>query len=228
VSIPRWLRSVGVTSRLHSSSQKKANTRRKVVRTLLTTPIPLQHSARLISPYCCSTIDRFEMLIISGLYRFRARRLAFRNDYCFFCAGPCRAVQIRTFDVWHIFWIPLLPLGFWKRWFCTFCGHQPHSPTKTRRPFKWAGFAVLVVLSILFWGAPTSPDFYIGSWISRIGAPIGAVLLLVHLIYTPKELTLKQSLQSIRPADDTVCPFCGTQLILGPRCSCPLCGVVRQ
>lgn len=168
------------------------------------------------------------MLLIHGMYHFRAKRLAFRNDYCLSCDGPRRVVQTRTFDVWHFFWIPLLPLGFWKRWFCTVCGRQPHAPTKTRRSFKWAGLVVLVVLSIMSWGAPVTPDFRVGSWIFRLGAPIGAIILLFHLIQTPKEPSLKERLGTIQPANDTVCPFCGTQLILGPQCSCPACAVVRQ
>jgi len=168
------------------------------------------------------------MLLINGLYQIRPRRLAFRNDYCLSCAAPRRVIQVRTFDVWYLFWIPLLPLGFWKRWFCTVCGHQPHAGTKIRRPFKWAGLAVLVTLSIMSWGASISPDFYVGSWVFRIGAPIGAAILLLHLIYAPQGPSLKEMLESVQPATETVCPFCGIQMILSPQCCCPSCGVVRR
>lgn len=48
--------------------------------------------------------------------------MAFRNDYCLARGEERRAVQVRTFDVGHIFWIPILPAGFWKRWVCTVCG----------------------------------------------------------------------------------------------------------
>ena len=30
----------------------------------------------------------------------------------------------RTFDVLHVFFIPFLPLGFWKRWLCAMCGAE--------------------------------------------------------------------------------------------------------
>ncbi len=41
--------------------------------------------------------------------------------------------------------------------------------------------------------------------------------------------TLKARLETIQPATDTVCPFCGAQLlVLGSQCSCPACGVVRN
>ena len=51
------------------------------------------------------------MFVIHGAYHFWPKRVAFRNDYCFTCGQACRAVAIRTFDVGHIFWIPILPVG---------------------------------------------------------------------------------------------------------------------
>ncbi len=113
------------------------------------------------------------MFITYGTYHFRPKRLAFRNDYCLSCGEARRSVQMRTFDVGHIFWIPLLPVGFWKRWICTACGHQPHISPKTRRSFKWAGLLVLLFLSAIFWAEPVTPDFVAGSWIFRIGASLG-------------------------------------------------------
>ncbi len=169
------------------------------------------------------------MFITYGTYHFRPKRLAFRNDYCLSCGEARRSVQMRTFDVGHIFWIPLLPVGFWKRWICTACGHQPHISPKTRRSFKWAGLLVLLFLSAIFWAEPVTPDFVAGSWIFRIGASLGAILLFAHLIRTPKDPSMKERLATIHPATETVCPFCGTQLLmLGSRFSCPVCGVVRS
>lgn len=166
--------------------------------------------------------------IVVGVYHFRPKRLAFHNDYCLSCEGARRAAQIRTFEVGHLFWIPLLPLGFWKRWHCTVCGHQPHVNRKTRRSFKWAGLFALLIASLLFWAEPPPADFVTGGWILRIAAPLGAVLLLAHLLRTPRDPSLKEKLAAILPAADTACPFCGAQLlILGSQCSCPVCGVVR-
>jgi hypothetical protein len=157
-----------------------------------------------------------------------AKRVAFRNDYCLGCGEARRAVQVRTFDVGHIFWIPILPTGFWKRWVCTVCGRDPHVTTKTRRGFKWAGLAILVIFSVAFW-FPPEPDAVTVYRVLRIVTPVGAALLLRHLLRTPKEPTLKARLATIPPAADTVCPFCGAQLLmLGSQCSCPVCGVVRS
>jgi hypothetical protein len=168
------------------------------------------------------------MHIIAGVYHYRPRRLAFRNDYCLACGRPGRSVQSRTFDVLHIFWIPLLPLGLWKRWLCAACGREPHLYPGTRRSFKWAGLVVVLFFSAAFWAIPVDPDFFAGSWVIRIAGPLGAILILAHLLRTPRDPSLRQLLSTVPPASDTACPFCGvTLLISSTGCACPLCGVAR-
>src|SRR5690348_8356033 len=168
------------------------------------------------------------MVLIHGTYHFKRTRLAFRNDYCLYCDQPRRAVQIRSLDFWHIFWIPVLPLGVWKRWICTTCGHQPHVRTKTRRPLKWVGFVILLILSVPFWVTPMDPTFVFGTWIFRIAAPIGAILTLINLLRTSKDVPLKARLAAVPPASDTSCPFCGIPLlVVSSQSTCPNCGVVR-
>lgn len=168
------------------------------------------------------------MLTIHGMYRWRPKRLAFRNDYCLSCREPRRSVQIRTLDVLHIFWIPILPLGFRKRWFCTTCGRQPHASRKTRRPFKWAGLFVLLFFAVISWSVPLTGDTALWMWALRLGSPLGAVVLLVHLLKTGKDPSLKERLAGVPHATDTVCPFCGSQLLtIASGCVCPACGVAR-
>ena len=168
------------------------------------------------------------MLITFGVYRFRPKRVAFRNDYCLSCRQARRSVQIRSFDAVNILWIPIIPLGFQKRWICTACGRRPDASVKTRRPLIWAGMFVLVALSMISWGAPVDPAFVVGTWAVRVGGPLGAIFVLVHLLRTPKDPSRKERLKTISPAADTTCPFCGAHLlILGSQCSCPACGVVR-
>ena len=169
------------------------------------------------------------MLLIRGSYHFWPKRVAFRNDYCLRCQSPRRSIAIRTFDVGHIFWIPILPVGFWKRWQCEVCGQAPHAYPKVRRIFKWMGFVFSIALSLLVWTAPGSGDFGMLAWIFRVAAPAGGILLLFDLLRSPKEPSLRQKLTMIPPASDTICPFCATPLlaIAGARWSCPQCGAVR-
>ena len=168
------------------------------------------------------------MFIVTGAYHWWPKLVGFRNDYCLRCAAERRSVRIRTFDAGHIFWVPVLPVGFWKHWYCTVCGSDPHANPKTRPFFKWAGVVILIMFAVVSWIEPVTPDSVEISWAIRIGAPLGATLLLVHLLRTPKEPSLKARLAAIVPAADTTCPFCSTPMISGDRWSCPACGVVRH
>jgi hypothetical protein len=167
------------------------------------------------------------MFLIHGSYRFWPKLVGFRNDYCLTCRAPRRSIAIRTFDVGHIFWIPILPVGFWKHWQCSNCGKDPHKTTKTRRSFKWIGLFLLIVLAVMSWVEPVAPpDEWLG-WIFRIGCPVLAMLLFANLMRASKELSLSQALKSVEPASDTTCPLCSTPLLAGPRWSCPGCRVSR-
>ena len=169
------------------------------------------------------------MLIVRGAYHFWPKRVAFRNDYCVTCRDQRRAVAVRTFDVGHVFGVPLLPVGFWRHWQCSECGRKPHSSSRLRKRILWSGMMALISLSVLFWRVPADSDFAIGAWICRIAAPAGAVFLAVQLFRMLRRPSLRKSLAKVTPAADTVCPFCATPLVtgFGERWSCPACGVVR-
>jgi hypothetical protein len=169
------------------------------------------------------------MLIIRGAYHLWPKRVGFRNDYCVNCRAPRRAVAVRTFDVGHIWGVPLFPVGFWRHWQCAECGGKPHRSFRFRRRILWAGMTTMISLSILFWRVPADSDFAIGAWICRIAAPVGAIFLAVQLMRLMRRPSLRKSLSTVQPAADTVCPFCTKPLItgFGTRWSCPGCGVVR-
>jgi hypothetical protein len=167
------------------------------------------------------------MLIIHGTYHWSPKRVAFRNDFCLTCEAPRRAVQLRTFDVLHLFWIPVLPLGFWKRWFCASCGQQPSFNQRTRFGFKVAGLVILILMSFAFWLTPIEPGDEILFWAFRLGAPVAAIATLIHLRRANRDPSYSERLRSIPAASDTVCPFCDVSLVAMPDWSCPGCGVRR-
>jgi hypothetical protein len=171
------------------------------------------------------------MLIVRGAYHFWPKRVAFRNDYCVSCKAPTRSVAVRTFDVGHIYWIPVLPVGFWRHWQCSVCGSKPHVGRKSLRRFQWIAFSCLISLSVTFWALPieSNPESAFLSWAFRIAAPIGAIFLFIRLLRSGLGLSVRKKLAMISPADDTICPFCETPLVtgMGTRWSCPDCGVVR-
>jgi hypothetical protein len=162
------------------------------------------------------------MLIIHGAYHFWPKRVAFRNDYCFACKRVRRAVAIRTFDVGHIFWIPILPVGFWKHWRCANCGSEPHA---TGRFGAWFWLLVFGFLSVACWLGTPTPD--VVDWGARIVLPLVTAFFLLRLVRALKRPSLREGLSTVEPATDVVCPFCSTPLIVGTRWSCPACGVVR-
>jgi hypothetical protein len=169
------------------------------------------------------------MIIVHGIYRFKPKRVAFRNDFCLTCKQPRRAQQIRTFDVVHLYWIPLIPLGLRKPWFCLTCGKRPYDAPGTSRVFKWIGLVLLILFTPLFLLMPPDPKIPTAvMWLLRVAPPIGAVLTVMHLMKTPKDLRRKEELAKVPLANDTACPFCGTHLLLMmSQTSCPKCGVVR-
>jgi hypothetical protein len=169
------------------------------------------------------------MFIVTGAYHFSPKRVAFRDDYCLSCRAPRRSIAIRTFDVGHVFWIPILPVGFWKHWQCTVCRRNPHVSPKTRRSFQWAGLLCLVAVSVILWAAPADMGLGATGWILRIAAPAAAILLLLYLFRSQREPSLRERLAAIPPAMDSICPFCATPLHVGTgsRWSCPGCQVVR-
>ncbi len=171
------------------------------------------------------------MLIVKGAYHFWPKRVAFRNDYCLSCKAPRRSVAVRTFDVGHIFWIPLLPVGFWRHWTCSACGRKPHAGRKSLRSIKWIALSSLIGASALVWSVPleSNPGSIFFFWLFRIGGPIGAIVLLVDLLRFTEPRSLRKKLATVPEAADTICPFCATPLVVGTgtRWSCPGCGVVR-
>jgi hypothetical protein len=167
------------------------------------------------------------MFIVTGAYHFWPKRVAFRNDYCLSCQAPRRSIAVRSFDVGHIYWIPILPVGFWRHWKCIVCNRDPHVNPKTRRSFLWAGLLCLIAVSAILWEGVPSAELGAGVWILRIAAPVAAVALFVYLVRAPKTMSLRERLAAIPPTPDAVCPFCSTPLLAGTRWSCPGCGAVR-
>ena len=168
------------------------------------------------------------MLVIHGTYHWRARRIAFRNDFCRSCAGERLSVLIRTLDVLHVFWIPLIPLGFWNRWFCAHCGSRPHAVTRTRRGIKVAGAIAFAGMGLLAWAVPVNEiaesreDVWI-AWLMRIGFPLAAIAATVSSLKQPIEPRFKEVLAGVKPVEGWTCPLCQGQMFNVPSWHCMDC-----
>jgi hypothetical protein len=161
-------------------------------------------------------------MLIHGTYHWQPTRIAFRADYCRSCQGSRLSVLIRTIDVLHIFWIPILPLGMWSRWFCTSCGQRPHQSTRTRRGFKVAGAIALALYSAVFWmSRPDADDRIV--WLLRIVFPLLTFLLIASALRQPLEPDLQAQLAGVAEFQGWICPLCGGELIKVPNLHCTRC-----
>lgn len=170
------------------------------------------------------------MLIIHGIYHWKPRRIAFRRDYCRSCEAERLSTLVRTFDVLHVFWIPVLPIGVWSRWFCTHCGERPHAATRTRRGFKIAGILAMALMTLASWAVPVDvpkEDAWL-VWVMRIGFPLALVGLAVSAFRQPPEPRLKMHLAAVRPFEGWSCPLCGGHLLNIPEWHCVSCGAEHR
>ena len=171
------------------------------------------------------------MLIIHGRYHWGRRQLAFRNDYCLACGAPRLAYLHRTFDVLHLFWIPVLPLGFWKRWHCAHCGRNPHARVTTAPAVKWIGVAALAFFSLVVWAPAVDRDIEEPAlrWALRLAFATATIAAAVATSRARPPEHLAEKLRGIQANRDGACPRCGTTLtVASPWYRCGKCGLERQ
>ena len=69
------------------------------------------------------------MLFIFGTHRFGIKRYAYKYMICSHCEMPRLYIQSRGFAWGHIFWIPLIPLGYQYNWHCSACAKNDNPLT---------------------------------------------------------------------------------------------------
>ena len=168
-----------------------------------------------------------DVLIIYGRYTFAPKIIAYKADFCRPCESERVSHQVRSFHVLHLFWVPLLPLGFWKRWVCSVCGKDPHVNAKTRRPFKIAGAVLLAVMTLAYWAIPLEGDDPGMMLAMRIIAPLLLALVLWSIAKQKPEASLAAQLATIQPLSDSSCRLCGAAMVLHEGWVCSACGVRR-
>ena len=165
-----------------------------------------------------------------GLYHLARQRIGYRNDYCLSCAAPRLSVCLRSFDVLHLWFVPILPLGYWKRWRCATCESNPHARITTRRSLRWAGTAVLAFIALAGWMTllePTGNRTWF-DWALRVGSTVGVVFALRAALYPPPEPNLAGLLAAVPPNLDPHCPLCRAPVVAAlPRWRCTGCRAER-
>ena len=168
------------------------------------------------------------MYLEGGFYRVGSKRVAFRNDFCLACGVQRVAVQIRSFWLGHVWWVPILPLGFWKQWLCSACGRPPHAVTRTRRGFKIALIGIAVLFALPIWLVAADPGDEPLFWALRL---VSVALLAGSVWWATAghhgNPSLREGLAQVQPYAARTCPFCGGYLQDQPSWHCPKCAVER-
>jgi len=201
---------------------------------VLFVPVCGYHSvviAAMLTRYVASTwrTKAQGMLLVFGIHRFGRRIVAYRNTYCRTCEGARLAEQFRTFNFFHFFWVPLIPLGFRRYWVCTECGINP-TQSKYGSPFiKWLALVFLILpllgftAALIFGGKDLPVEFRLSY---LIACPI-LLGLVVACIGWMKKGRQEGEVQEVEPLTGETCRYCDGKLFKEPDWHCRDCRVWR-
>jgi hypothetical protein len=166
------------------------------------------------------------MFIIYGTHCFAPKRVGFRTDVCLSCGKEAISLAFRSFDVGHVYWLPLLPLGFRRHWQCSACGEDPRGE-RTRQGMKVLGAIAFLLGGVAMWLGPTDQGDAGFIWAMRLGFPAIAVALVVSMRQRQRQdLGLVARLRKLPPIGDA-CPLCAGRIHGRPR-RCARCGAVES
>ena len=166
------------------------------------------------------------MLLLHGIYRFSEKRVGFRHSNCVHCEDARLTEQFRTFNFWHVFFVPVLPLGFVKNWRCATCGKNPN-PVRERPAVLIAGAVVLG-----FAGA----SMFVGGFfmprdqLTAIGIGLGMLFFSALCVWVLKrQLRTDRILAAARvvPIENDNCPYCPGKIRAETFSECNGCGARR-
>jgi hypothetical protein len=167
------------------------------------------------------------ILYIRGTYHFARKLVGFRPDFCLACRRDTVALETRSFDAWHLFWIPLIPLGFQRHWQCSACRSNPR-PVRTSGGFKRLGIPVFLLAGLAEWAVPAEGPEAGMIWMFRIAFPALALWLYFSLGQDKQDDNmLRDRLRRVPHLGDN-CPICRGRLIPTSPRRCTACGAVEQ
>ena len=175
------------------------------------------------------------MYIHTGFYNLVPKIVAFRSDYCRTCRCETIAHARRSLEVFHVYWVPIFPLGIWTRWFCTKCGKRPHDPTTVRRPIRVIVVVFFLLLSVLLWFVVIVAMFYpsVNPTDDKF-AMIGAIVMSIRLFlsgywaWNTETDNYKARLINVMPYSGHACPLCADQLEFSRTLTCRGCGAQHR
>jgi len=119
------------------------------------------------------------MFFIFGTHLFGLRRYAYKYMMCSNCDMSRLFIQTRGFAWGHLFWIPLIPLGYHYSWHCASCAKE-NNKTPISFVFK---LIMLLALSVIFYILTLGQETTVPVDKSIIWWQVGVGSLLVWSIY---------------------------------------------
>ncbi len=165
------------------------------------------------------------MLIIHGHYRLAPKLVAYRNDWCTHCDKPVLAQQWRSFYLGHVYWIPLIPLGFRKKRQCTQCGGNPRERVRASLTVIIAGLLTFLLAFVITILVPHNDDEATIVWTLRGVFGCLAALFAVWLASRSAEQPLPA--KYVEPLRNDRCLICGGRMTDFPQGHCVNCKVIR-
>jgi len=167
-------------------------------------------------------------LPLEGVGSYKPRIVKYRNDFCVSCDAPRRAHQVRSFKAYQLYYVPILPLGFWREWRCSECGRDPHVYSSAMRRSRWV--IVLLVGFFAITGVVASfekQDSVAIAWLMRLGLPAAFFTLLWFTLRKKPDRALREKLKEVSPDRDDICALCRGTLVLDHVWRCSRCGAER-
>jgi len=167
------------------------------------------------------------VIIVFGTKHFKPKGVGFRPDFCLSCKQETVSVELRSFDFGHVYWIPLIPLGFRRHWRCAACAENPRGE-RTGQAMKVLGILLFLAMGVAGWAMPAAGDDAVIVWILRLGFPALAAAIVASFRQRKKEdAMLMRRLRELPPVGDA-CPLCGQRVKPGAQRKCGACGAVES
>jgi hypothetical protein len=124
----------------------------------------------------------------------------------------------------HIFWIPIVPLGFYKTWHCEACTKNPRDRVRTSLAIIVAGLLAFSLIFAIMLFAPYTGEDAAMFWGMRF---LFGALAVVFALWLKSRLNEVPPERNVEPLTNTRCLMCEGRMTDYPRWHCVDCGVIR-
>ena len=165
------------------------------------------------------------MLIFNGIYKFFKKQIGYREGWCKTCQDITFSEKIQTWNFFHLFWIPIIPLGKYKYLICKSCNDDPNKDTRESAFLLIIGSIIFpLMLIFLFIYDAKGSDQATMHW-AKIFIAIMSVLC-IYMAY--KRISSKDKKAVNYEYKDNKCYYCTNELVsINNNLYCENCKLYR-